>query len=459
MGISSKNIITCKNCSSPLNLIIADLGYAPPSNSFLKDLESTEYYYPLKVYLCESCLLAQCTEYKRADEIFSSEYVYFSSYSSFWLNHAREYVDMISSKLKLDSSSFVIEIASNDGYLLQFLKAKKIPNIGIEPTSSTANAAIKKGIEVIIDFFSSKLAQTLPKADLIIGNNVIAHVPNIRDFVSGVRIALKDSGVANFEFPHILNILINNQFDSIYHEHFYYYSLHSITNLFKNEGLYIYDVDLLNTHGGSLRIYASKRKQKISDNVKNILALEKSYNLDSTLGYLSLQDDMLKLKLDFLSLLLRLKKRGESIIGFGASAKGNTLLNYCGIKSDLISYVIDSSPYKQNLFLPGSHIKVCDKGIIKTLKPKYIWISAYNLKNEIIAEVKEQVSKNATTNATMGGGSMLLYPNLPKTKDNKKSVLSPKILSILDSSVESKIKSSSLDNAKALDSNKLLEVA
>lgn len=390
----------CKNCNSELNIKIADLGFAPPSNSFLKqeDLENSESYYPLKVYLCQKCLLAQIEEYKNAKEIFSKDYVYFSSYSKLWVQHAKKYVDMITSKLKLDKNSCVIEIASNDGYLLQFFNAKNIPNIGVEPTSSTAKIAKEKGIKVIEDFFSAKLAKSLPKADLIIGNNVIAHIPNIRDFISGVRIALKNKGIANFEFPHILNLIRFNQFDTIYHEHFYYYSLHSIINLFKNENLNIYDVDVLNTHGGSLRIYASKVNKTQSKNILNILNLEKQYNLDNPKGYLCLQKNIEKIKNDFLTLLLRLKKQNKKIIAFGAAAKGNTLLNYCGIKDDLIEYVVDSSPHKQNLFLPGSHIKVKDKNEIATSKPDYIWIPAWNLKKEIIKEV-ESLLKEA-----MGGG-------------------------------------------------------
>lgn len=404
--------MTCKNCNNKLSIKIADLGFAPPSNSFLKkeDLENSEVYYPLKVYLCQQCLLAQIEEYKNAREIFSKDYVYFSSYSTSWVRHAQKYVDMISARLKLDSKSQVIEIASNDGYLLQFFNAKNIPNIGIEPTYSTAKVAKQRGIKVIQDFFSSKLANTLPKADLIIGNNVIAHIPNIRDFVKGVYIALKKDGVANFEFPHILNLIKFNQFDTIYHEHFYYYSLHSIINLFKNENLYIYDVDMIDTHGGSLRIYASKTNKKQSKNVINILELEKQYHLDTPKGYLGLQGNMEEIKNNFLSLLLRLKRQNKKVIAFGAAAKGNTLLNYCGIKNDMIECIVDSSHYKQNLFLPGSHIEVKSKNIISTLKPSYIWIPAWNLKKEIIKEIDFLLQEN------MGGSTCRFIITTPSLK-------------------------------------------
>lgn len=409
----------CKNCGSILKLKIADLSFAPPSNSFLNkdDLQNAESYYPLKVYLCQNCFLAQVDEYKNVKEIFSKNYVYFSSYSSTWVAHAKSYAEMIIKKLDLNKSSQVIEIAANDGYLLQFFKG--IPSIGIEPTSSTAKVAKSRGIEIIEKFFNKALASNLPKADLIIGNNVLAHVPNIRDFVAGVRIALKKDGVANFEFPHILNLIKYNQFDSIYHEHFYYYSLHSVIDLFKRENLYIYDVDILKTHGGSLRIYASKNNKQISKNIINILALEKKYNLDNKDGYLSLESNMQKIKIDFLSLLLKLKKNNKKVIAYGAAAKGNTLLNYCGIKDDLIAYAIDNSPHKQNLFLPGSHIEVKNKDFIKEQIPDYIWIPAWNIKDEIIKEV-ESIFKAILSNpknSNMGGGSMQIYHHYSKSKN------------------------------------------
>ncbi|RDU61723.1 SAM-dependent methyltransferase [Helicobacter sp. MIT 14-3879] len=381
--------MNCKNCNNKLTFKIADLGFSPPSNSFLKDLEHSEIYYPLKVYLCEKCLLVQINEYKNAKEIFSKDYVYFSSYSNLWVNHAKNYASMIKKILNLDSNSQVIEIACNDGYLLQFFR--DMNSLGIEPTTSTASVARNKGIKVIEDFFDSNLAKSLPKANLIIGNNVLAHIPNIRDFIKGVRIALKEDGVANFEFPHILNLIKYNQFDTIYHEHFYYYSLHSVMNLFENENMYIYDIDLLDTHGGSLRIYASKVNKKISKKIQKILLLEKQYKLDSKDGYIGLQKNMQNLKNKFLSLLLRLYKQNKKVVAYGAAAKGNTILNYCGIKDDLILYAVDSSPHKQNLFLPGSHIKVLSPSYLKEIVPDYIWIPAWNVSDEIISNVKEIV--------------------------------------------------------------------
>lgn len=385
--MKTAEIFNCKNCGKVLSLEILDLGFSPPSNSFLLSNEIKETYYPLNVFLCENCLLVQIPEYKNAKEIFSKNYVYFSSYSQTWLNHAQNYVKEITKKLNLNHKSQVIEIAANDGYLLQFFKVLNIPNIGIEPTSSTAKVARQKGIEIIEGFFSSHLAQNLPKADLIIGNNVIAHIPQIRDFVKGVRIALKDSGVANFEFPHILNLIKYNQFDTIYHEHFYYYSLHSIMDLFARERLFIYDVDILETHGGSLRIYASKKSKPVSKNIKKVLLCEKKAHLDSAIGYKNLQKNANKIKLDFLALLIKIKRANKRVVGFGAAAKGNTLLNFCGIKNDFIDFIVDSNPHKQNLLIPGSHIKVLDKSVLKDARADFIWIPTWNIKDEIINEV------------------------------------------------------------------------
>ncbi|MGX3010442.1 methyltransferase domain-containing protein [Helicobacter sp. 23-1044] len=403
----------CKNCGEKLALEILDLGFSPPSNSFLNPRETQEMFYRLNVFLCEKCLLVQVPEYKNAKEIFSKNYVYFSSYSKLWVAHAKNYAEMIAEKLHLGAHSQVIEIAANDGYLLQFFNALNIPNIGVEPTLGTANAARKKGIKIICDFFSAKLAEDLPKADLIIGNNVIAHIPQIRDFVRGVKIALKDGGVANFEFPHILNLIKYNQFDTIYHEHFYYYSLHSIMDLFAREGLYIYDVDEINTHGGSLRIYASKQNIAQSKNIKKVLLDEKKAHLDSALGYQNLQKNANKIKFDFLSLLLKIKSQNKRIAGFGATAKGNTLLNFCGIKDDLISFVVDSNPHKQNLLLPGSHIKVLDKSALKKMRPDFIWIGAWNIKDEIISEVNALFAESSVDSAK-GGGKMQIHNRHPK---------------------------------------------
>lgn len=403
--------INCKNCGEILSLEILDLGFSPPSNSFLLPNEIKETYYPLNVFLCENCLLVQIPEYKNAKEIFSKNYVYFSSYSQTWLNHAQNYAREITKKLNLNRKSQVIEIAANDGYLLQFFKDLNIPNLGIEPTSSTAKIARQKGIEIIEDFFSSKLAQNLPKADLIIGNNVIAHIPQIRDFVKGVRIALKDSGVANFEFPHILNLIKYNQFDTIYHEHFYYYSLHAIMDLFARERLFIYDVDILETHGGSLRIYASKQNKPISKNIKKVLLCEKKAHLDSAIGYKNLQKNANKIKLDFLALLLKIKQENKRIVGFGAAAKGNTLLNFCGVKNDFIDFVVDSNPHKQNLLLPGSHIKVLDKSALKDARADFVWIPTWNIKDEIINDVNLLL-----VDSKMGGGSTQIHSKRPQSE-------------------------------------------
>ncbi|KZX13840.1 class I SAM-dependent methyltransferase [Methanobrevibacter curvatus] len=391
----------CRHCGHELKWEFVDLFNSPPSNSYLsKDqLNEGEVSYPLKVFVCDNCFLVQIDEYKKSDKIFNETYTYFSSYSSSWLKHSKNYVDMIIPKLGLDNDSFVIEIASNDGYLLQYFQEKNISSLGIEPTSSTAKIAKEKGINVIEDFFNSSLATKLQKSDLILGNNVLAHVPNINDFVKGLKLALKPNGTITMEFPHLLNLIKYTQFDTIYHEHFSYLSLMTVQRIFKSQGLKIYDVEELQTHGGSLRIYATHIENSsipINDNLEIIINKEKLAKLDKIEGYKNFELKVQQVKWNLLNFLLNAKKEGKTVVAYGAAAKGNTLLNYSGIKSDAIKFVVDASPYKQNKYMPMSHIPIVCEETIRKEKPDYILILPWNIKDEIInqlAYVKEWNSK------------------------------------------------------------------
>jgi len=380
----------CRFCHSELKHQFVDLVNSPASNSFLsaEQLNEPEAFYPLKLFVCEKCLLVQIDEYKKSDDIFDSNYIYFSSFSKSWLEHAKQYVDMITDKLDLNEKSSVIEIASNDGYLLQYFKEKNIPCLGVEPTNSTAEVARKRGIDVIEDFFSLKLAQNLKKADLVLGNNVLAHVPDINNFVAGLKEALKSNGTITMEFPHLLNLINENQFDTIYHEHFSYFSLYTVVKIFREHKLEIYDVDEISTHGGSLRVYAKHLEDKskdISNQIDSVLNKESSlHNLN---GYREFQGRVNFIKNEFLEFLLKAKRENKKVIAYGAAAKGNTFLNYCGVKSDLIEFVIDKSPYKQNKFLPASHIPVVNESEIVKFKPDYIIILPWNIKDEIISQL------------------------------------------------------------------------
>ncbi len=387
----------CRFCNNELKNVFIDLVNAPPSNSYLTKeqlINEPEIYFPLKVFLCEKCWLVQVDEHKKFSEIFDKNYAYFSSYSSSWLKHSENYVNMISDRLKLDKDSLVIEIASNDGYLLQYFLPKRIPCIGIEPTVDTARIAKKKGIHIIEDFFSVKLAKQLAEegktADLILGNNVLAHVPDINDFVEGLRIALKPQGSITMEFPHLLNLIKFNQFDTIYHEHFSYFSLLAVKKNFEAHHLVICDVEELPTHGGSLRIYAKHKnntKINISSNVSTVLKKEQDFGLSNLDIYQSFQEKADKIKYAFLEFLIQQKKSGNKVAAYGAAAKGNTLLNYCGIKNDFIEFVVDKSPHKQNKYLPGSHIPVVSEDMLKTERPDYVIILPWNIKDEITEQL------------------------------------------------------------------------
>ncbi|MEA2018522.1 MAG: class I SAM-dependent methyltransferase, partial [Campylobacterota bacterium] len=366
--------MNCRFCNFKLDNVFLDLVNSPASNSYLtkKELDEPEIFYPLKIYTCNKCKLVQVDEYKKSDDIFDKEYAYFSSYSTSWLEHAKKYVEKITDRLSLDCNSLVTEVASNDGYLLQYFKEKNIACIGIEPTSSTAKVAREKGIEVIEDFFGTTLAKNLKKSDLILGNNVLAHVPNINDFVKGLKIGLKENGTITMEFPHLLNIIKENQFDTIYHEHFSYLSLYTVKQIFEKQGLKIYDVEELSTHGRSLRIYATHKENtilKITNNIDNILNKEKAFGLLDINIYKNFQKKADKVKYDLINFLINAKQNDKKVIAYGAAAKGNTLLNYSGIKNDLIEFVIDKSPHKQGKYLPASHIPIVNEDKIKEFKP------------------------------------------------------------------------------------------
>jgi SAM-dependent methyltransferase len=388
----------CRHCKTELKHVFADLSYSPVSNAMLSDgqLNEPESYYPLKIFVCDNCYLVQVDEMQKADKIFDEEYTYFSSFSKSWLKHARDYVDMMIDRFGFNDNSLILEIASNDGYLLQYFKEQNVPVLGVDPTANTASEAEKKGIKTIIDFFGSKLAteqlaEAGKRADLIIGNNVLAHVPDINDFVKGMKIALNEGGIVTMEFPHLMKLVEECQFDTIYHEHFSYLSFYAVKRIFENQGLEMFDVEEIPTHGGSLRIFAKHigdTSKEISSRVKVLIEKEKSIGINSLKYYEGFQSRVEKIKYDSLSFLIDEKRKGKKIIGYGAAAKGNTLINYCGIKgTDMIEFVVDASPYKQNKYLPGSHIPVVSKEEIARYKPDYVIILPWNLKKEISGQL------------------------------------------------------------------------
>jgi len=388
--------MNCRFCQTTLEHEFLDLINSPASNSFLtgEQLNEPETFFPLRVFVCHTCFLVQIDEYKKSDSIFDSEYVYFSSYSRSWLAHAKEYVDMVTKRFSLSGNSTVIEIASNDGYLLQNFLSLKIPVLGIEPTKNTAAVAVAKGIETITEFFGSALAKTLRKkkigADLFLGNNVLAHVPDIVDLVKGMKIILKPGGVVTMEFPHLMQLIRNTQFDTIYHEHFSYLSFYSVKKIFESQGLQLFDVEEIPTHGGSLRIYAKHAGNElltITASVDELLKKEIAEGITDIRYYQHFRERVLKAKIDFIQFLVESKKQGRSVAGYGAAAKGNTLLNYCGIKNDLIIFVVDANPAKQDKFLPGSHIPVVNEERLKSERPDFVIIFPWNIKEEIIAQL------------------------------------------------------------------------
>ncbi len=387
----------CRHCQANLNLPFIDLGTAPPSNAYLGNeaLHAPESYYPLRVLVCTDCWLVQTEDYAQAEELFAADYAYFSSFSSTWLQHAEQYVFNMIARFGLSNDSYVVEVAANDGYLLQFAKARDIPCLGVEPTSSTAAAARAKGIPIVEDFFGVRLAGELiaqgKQADLTAANNVLAHVPDINDFVSGFALLLKPHGVATFEFPHLLKLVEENQFDTIYHEHFSYLSLTAVERIFAANGLKVFDVEELPTHGGSLRVFAQRAdtgQHPVGTKVDELLQREAHAGIKTATYYTGFQAKTDKVKDDFLSFLLEAKRQGKTVAAYGAAAKGNTLMNYAGIRPDLISFVVDLNPAKQGKYMPGSRIPIVDESQLQTAKPDYVVILPWNLKTEVMQQLE-----------------------------------------------------------------------
>lgn len=382
----------CRFCGHELKYTFADLGLSPLSNEYLNksDLERGQIFYPLNVKVCEQCFLVQAAEYQRPEQIFS-EYQYFSSYSKSWLAHCKTYVDQIVPRLSLTADSRVLEIACNDGYLLQYFQPYGIPVKGVEPAENVAEEARAKGIEVECCFFGADTARDIAARDglydLVIGNNVLAHVPDINHFVEGLGIVLTPEGTITMEFPHLLRLIEQCQFDTIYHEHFHYLSLGTVKRIFNAHGLEIYDAKELPTHGGSLRIYAAHREYgriHMRNAVDSLLTRERDFGLENIQLYASFSKRIQKIKLDTLRQLSEWKRDGKRIAAFGAAAKGNTFLNYCGIKNDLIDFVVDSNPHKQGLYLPGSLIPIVNQEALWKYKPDYLLIFPWNLTDEIV---------------------------------------------------------------------------
>lgn len=385
----------CRHCQAELTLPLVDLGAAPPSNAYLtqETLRAPEKYYPLRVLVCTQCWLVQTEDYAQADELFNADYAYFSSTSSGWLAHASTYAKMIIKRLNLDSSKLVIEVASNDGYLLKNFVAAGIPCLGIEPTASTAAAAEKLDIPVIREFFGEQLGQQLAtagkQADLIVGNNVYAHVPDINDFTRGLKAALKPGGTITLEFPHLMQLLEHTQFDTVYHEHFSYLSLYTAERIFRSCGLRIWNVETLPTHGGSVRIYAghSENDWPISAAVDAILAEEVRQGMQTRSPYKNFQAKADRVKDELLVFLIGQKRMGKRVVAYGAAAKGNTLLNYAGVKPDLLPFICDAATSKQSKFMPGSHIPILPPTALNEQRPDYLLILPWNITNEVVAQL------------------------------------------------------------------------
>ncbi|KJH69960.1 class I SAM-dependent methyltransferase [Aliterella atlantica] len=386
----------CRFCRSSLEHTFVDLGVSPIANDYIskETLNQVERFYPLHTYVCQQCLLVQIEDFESPEHIFGDgDYAYFSSFSDSWLRHAQAYTDLMVQRFGFDASSQVVELASNDGYLLQYFHQKGIPVLGVEPAANTAKVAQEKGIPCVVKFFGVQTARELvadgKQADLLLGNNVLAHVPDLNDFVAGMKIVLKPKGVITMEFPHLYQLIGQNQFDTIYHEHYSYYSLLTVMQVFAAHGLVVFDVEELPTHGGSLRIYVKHEDNgdlAISDRLGKLKDKEIQAGLDKLETYLSFSEKVQQVKRKLLKFLIEAKSQGKAIAAYGAPAKGNTLLNYCGVRTDFIDYTVDRSPYKQNLFLPGTHIPIMAPDYIKQTKPDYLLILPWNLKNEIMEQ-------------------------------------------------------------------------
>ena len=387
----------CRHCGTELVLPLIDLGSAPPSNAYLteKTLKASEKWFPLKVLVCNQCWLVQTEDYAGAEELFDADYAYFSSFSTSWLKHAEQYVADMVHRFELNEKSHVVEIAANDGYLLQYVKARGIPCLGVEPTSSTAAAAKEKGLEVVEAFFGVELAKKLisqgNQADLTAANNVLAHVPDVNDFVAGFSHLLKPNGVATFEFPHLMQLVKHTQFDTIYHEHFSYLSLTAVNQIFNQNGLQIFDVQEIATHGGSLRVFAQRKEQgqhHVTKAVSELLSREVFAGMKTEAYYADFQQKANRVKHDLIDFLIKAKREGKKVMGYGAAAKGNTLLNYAGIRPDLLLSVVDLNPAKQNKYLPGSRIPIVEESIIRRQKPDYVLIFPWNLRHEVTEQLE-----------------------------------------------------------------------
>jgi hypothetical protein len=384
--------VNCRHCHSALGPAFLDLGFAPPSNRYLSEqqLREPELFFPLKLRVCERCWLVQTEDYARAAELFADDYAYFSSVSHTWLDHAARYVETMRERLALDGKSFVVELASNDGYLLRNFVAAGIPCLGIEPTSSTADAAEALGIPVLRKFFGKELAESLcregPRADLIVGNNVYAHVPDINDFTAGIKLLLKAEGTVTLEFPHLQQLLTQVQFDTVYHEHFSYLSLMVVDTIFRAHDLRIFNVETLPTHGGSLRVFGchGQDPRPGSVRVRQLLDEESTFGLNKMATYVALQQGANRVKDDLVSFLIDQKRLGKKVMGYGAAAKGNTLLNYAGLRPDLLSAVCDAAPSKQGKLLPGSHIPIVSPSELSVLRPDFVLILPWNIQQEVM---------------------------------------------------------------------------
>jgi hypothetical protein len=388
--------MNCRHCGAKLELPFLDLGSAPPSNAYLRkeDLRGPETWYPLRVLVCGNCWLVQTEDFAGREQLFTDDYAYFSSFSTTWLAHARAYVAEMIDRFQLGADNRVVEIAANDGYLLQYVRDAGIPCYGVEPTASTAAAAREKGISVVERFFGVELAGELAdegrRADLAVANNVLAHVPDINDFVAGFAVLLEDFGAATFEFPHLLRMVTENQFDTVYHEHYSYLSFSAVCRIFEENGLRVFDVVELPTHGGSLRVFAQRMdagRRRVSGAVNGLLKRERAAGMIEEGFYGGVQKKTEKVKNDFLDFLLAARRRGKTVVAYGAAAKGNTLLNFAGVRPDLMEFVVDQNPAKQGRFLPGSRIPIVSDGMIWERKPDYIVILPWNIKGEIVAQL------------------------------------------------------------------------
>jgi len=386
----------CRFCGAPLQKTFVDLGMSPLCETYpsATDLNRGEVYYPLHVYVCEQCFLVQLDEFESPEKIFS-DYAYFSSYSDSWLKHAENYCNKMVKKLDLNAKSLVIEAASNDGYLLQYFVRRNIPVLGIEPAANVAQVAVEKGVPTLVEFLGTQLANGLSAegrcADLVLGNNVLAQVPDLNDFVEGLKILLKLEGVLTLEFPHLLRLIERNEFDTIYHEHFSYFSMFSAVKILEAHGLKVFDVEELSTHGGSLRVYACRadaKKHPVDPKVSELLSAEEKAGLVSVKGYESFGMQVRQTKLTLVEFLLTAVRQGKTVAGYGAPGKSATLLHYCGIGKELIEYTVDRSPHKQGRYLPGTHIPIYHPDRIRETKPDYVIILPWNLKDEIMEQLQ-----------------------------------------------------------------------